>query len=80
MLAADMLSEQTGALGAGWEPMDLQLDAAGLQSESGGREEHPWRRAPRPLESLHCGLENEPLSLQEKGESTQGGLEALEVS
>lgn len=79
MLAADMLSEQAIGLGTGWEHrMNAQLDAAEPQSERGTPEEGPWGTAPR-LEHLHCGLEDELLSLQEKGESTQGGLEALEV-
>lgn len=69
MLAADMLSEQAVGLGTGWEPMNTQLDAAEFQSERGTREEGSWRTAPRPLEHLHCGLEDEPLSLQEKATS-----------
>lgn len=73
MLPADMLSEQTVALGAGWEPMNVQLDAAEPQSERGTQDEGPWRTSPRPLEHLQCGLEDESLSLQEKGKST-GGL------
>ncbi|NP_001344997.1 zinc finger protein 641 isoform X2 [Mus musculus] len=64
-----MLSEQAVGLGTGWEPMNTQLDAAELQSERGTREEGSWRTAPRPLEHLHCGLEDEPLSLQEKATS-----------
>lgn len=77
-----MLSEQSVAPGAGWEPMSAQLDAAEPGSERGAREEGPWRTAPRPLEHLHGGLEDETLSLQEKGKSTRGwgGWEALEVS
>lgn len=78
-----MLSEQTVALGTGWEPMNVQLDAsepmnvqldaAEPQSERGTWEEGSGRTVPRPLEHLHCGLEDEPLSLQEKGESPPGG-------
>lgn len=64
-----MLSEQAVGLGTGWEPMNTQLDAAEFQSERGTREEGSWRTAPRPLEHLHCGLEDEPLSLQEKATS-----------
>ncbi|XP_031210314.1 zinc finger protein 641 isoform X2 [Mastomys coucha] len=74
-----MLSEQTVALGTGWEPMNVQLDAsepmnvqldaAEPQSERGTWEEGPGRTVPRPLEHLHCGLEDEPLSLQEKAPS-----------
>lgn len=78
MLAADMLSEQTAALGVGWGPTNVQLDGAESQMERGNQEEGPWRTAPGPLEHLHCDLE-EPLALQEKGENTRGILETLEV-
>lgn len=49
--------------------MSAQLDAAEPGSERGAREEGPWRTAPRPLEHLHGGLEDETLSLQEKAPS-----------
>lgn len=77
-LAAEMLSEQTAALGAGWESASIQLGGAEPQVDRGNRE-GPWRTAPGPLEHLHCGPEEEPLSLQEKGKNTQGVSEALEV-
>lgn len=69
-----MLSEQTVALGAGWESMNIQLDGAEAQSERGTREEGLWRTAPGPVEHLHCDLQEEPQSLQEKGESTRSLL------
>ncbi|KAB0395504.1 hypothetical protein E2I00_005775 [Balaenoptera physalus] len=64
-----MLSEQTAALGTGWESMSVQLDGAEPQVERGSQEEGPWRTAPGPLEHLCCGLEEEPQSLQEKAQS-----------
>ncbi|XP_069346242.1 zinc finger protein 641 isoform X1 [Eulemur rufifrons] len=67
--AAKMLSEQTAALGTGWESMNVQLDGAEPQVERGGQEEGPWRTAPGPLEHLCCDLEEEPQSLQEKAQS-----------
>lgn len=67
-----MLSEQTAALGTGWESMNVQLDGAEPQVERGTQEEGPWRTAPEPLEHLCCDLEEEPQSLQEKGESPEG--------
>ena len=67
-----MLSEQTAALGTGWESMNVQLDRAEPQVERGSQEEGPWRTAPGPLEHLCCDLEEEPQSLQEKGESPEG--------
>lgn len=79
MLAAEMLSEQPAALGAGWESTNVHLDGAEPQMERGNQEEGPWRRAPGPLEHLRCDLEEEPLSLQEKCEDTQGNVEALQV-
>lgn len=66
-----MLSEQTAALGTGWESINVQLDGAEPQVERGSKEEGPWRTAPGPLEHLCCDLEEEPQSLQEKGESPQ---------
>ncbi|XP_011903893.1 PREDICTED: zinc finger protein 641 isoform X5 [Cercocebus atys] len=65
--AAKMLSEQTAALGTGWESINVQLDGAEPQVERGSKEEGPWRTAPGPLEHLCCDLEEEPQSLQEKG-------------
>uniref|UniRef100_A0A9L0J1H0 Zinc finger protein 641 n=1 Tax=Equus asinus TaxID=9793 RepID=A0A9L0J1H0_EQUAS len=67
--AAKMLSEQTAALGTGWESMNVQLDGAEPQVERGTQEEGPWRTAPEPLEHLCCDLEEEPQSLQEKAQS-----------
>nr|KAF6371276.1 zinc finger protein 641 [Myotis myotis] len=64
-----MLSEQTAALGPGWESMNVQLDGAEPQVERGSQEEGPWRMAPGPLEHLCCDLEEEPQSLQEKAQS-----------
>ncbi|CAO2601053.1 Zinc finger protein 641 [Lemmus lemmus] len=69
VLAAEMLSEQPAAPGAGWESTNVQLDGAEPQLERGNQEEGPWRRAPGPLGALHCELEEEPLSLQEKSQS-----------
>ncbi|MXQ91392.1 hypothetical protein E5288_WYG004646 [Bos mutus] len=68
--AAKMLSEQTAALGTGWESMNVQVDRAEPQVERGSQEEGPWRTAPGPLEHLCCDLEEEPQSLQEKAQST----------
>ncbi|OBS79487.1 hypothetical protein A6R68_18092, partial [Neotoma lepida] len=59
----------TAALGAGWESANVQLGGAEPQTDRGNREEGPWRTAPGPLEHLHRGLEEEPLSLQEKAQS-----------
>lgn len=67
-----MLSEQTAALGTGWESMHVQLDGAEPHVERGSQEEGLWRTAPGPLEHLCCDLEEEPQSLQEKGESLEG--------
>lgn len=67
-----MLSEQTAVLGTGWESMNVQLDGTEPQVERGSQEEGPWRTAPGPLEHLCCDLEEEPQSLQEKGESLEG--------
>uniref|UniRef100_A0A096N2G8 Zinc finger protein 641 n=3 Tax=Cercopithecinae TaxID=9528 RepID=A0A096N2G8_PAPAN len=67
--AAKMLSEQTAALGTGWESINVQLDGAEPQVERGSKEEGPWRTAPGPLEHLCCDLEEEPQSLQEKAQS-----------
>ncbi|NP_001166153.1 zinc finger protein 641 isoform 3 [Homo sapiens] len=64
-----MLSEQTAALGTGWESMNVQLDGAEPQVERGSQEERPWRTVPGPLEHLCCDLEEEPQSLQEKAQS-----------
>lgn len=79
MLAAEMLSEQPAALGAGWESTNVHLDGAEPQMERGNQEEGPWRTAPGALEHLHCDLEEEPLSLQEKCEDMQDALESLQV-
>ncbi|XP_005406704.1 PREDICTED: zinc finger protein 641 [Chinchilla lanigera] len=61
-----MLSKQTAALGTGWESMNMQLDGTEPRVERGSQEEGPWRTAPapRPLEHLCCGREDEPQSLQ----------------
>lgn len=67
-----MLSEQTAVLGTGWESMNVQLDGTESQVERGSQEEGPWRTVPGPLEHLCCDLEEEPQSLQEKGESLEG--------
>lgn len=48
--------------------MNVQLDGAEPQVERGSQEEGPWRMAPGPMEHLCCDLEEEPQSLQEKGE------------
>lgn len=64
-----MLSEQTAALGTGWESMNVQLSGAEPQVERRNMEEAPWRTVPGPLEHLCCDLEEESQSLQEKGES-----------
>ncbi|XP_008831400.1 zinc finger protein 641 [Nannospalax galili] len=69
MPAAEMLSEQTAALGTGWESMNVQLDGAEPQLQRGNWEEGPWRTTAGPLERLHCGLEEEPQPLQEKAQS-----------
>lgn len=64
-----MLSEQTAALGTRWESMNAQLDGAQSHVERRSQEEGPWRTAPGPLEHPCCDLEEEPQSLQEKGEN-----------
>ncbi|KAM6214701.1 zinc finger protein 641 isoform 2-T2 [Rhynchocyon petersi] len=62
-----MLSEQTAALGDGWESRSVQLNGAEPQVGRRSQEEAPWKTA--PPEHLCCDLEEEPQFLQEKAES-----------
>nr|XP_045007825.1 zinc finger protein 641 isoform X1 [Jaculus jaculus]XP_045007826.1 zinc finger protein 641 isoform X1 [Jaculus jaculus]XP_045007831.1 zinc finger protein 641 isoform X1 [Jaculus jaculus] len=66
-----MLSEQTAAPGAGWESMSVQLDGTEPQMERRNHQEGQWRTAQGPLEHLCYNTEEEPQSLQEKGEGPQ---------